>query len=272
MLSYFLSIGQTFDLVVNIDGFNEVALGSLNERRGLDLSMPSVMHLEPLRNLVDRSTLTPDRLESLAAIGRYRRRLNALAERINGNPVAAVHVALDVYYRSLQARYRAERVAFDQLPSNLSWRSLISATPPLRARDDAMVFEDIVANWEASSRLMHEILAARGVPYVEFLQPNQYASDRVFGRDEAAVAFNDASPFKPGAQTGYPLLVEAIESGRLRRNGVRLFNGRGIFDAEPQPVYVDDCCHYTLRGYEILADFIAASVPGSDGPWSTAAR
>lgn len=119
---------------------------------------------------------------------------------------------------------------------------------------------------------MHETPAARGVPYFEFLQPNQYATDRVFGSDKAAVAFNDPSPFKLGAETGYPLLVEAIASGRLRRDGGQMFNGRDIFDTEPQPVYVDDCCHYMLRGYEVLAHFIAASMLGSDGPWSTSAR
>jgi len=27
VLSYFLSIGQEFDMVINIDGFNEIALG-----------------------------------------------------------------------------------------------------------------------------------------------------------------------------------------------------------------------------------------------------
>ena len=43
--TYFLSIGQVFDLVVNIDGFNEVALSSVNHQRGLDISMPSAMHL-----------------------------------------------------------------------------------------------------------------------------------------------------------------------------------------------------------------------------------
>jgi hypothetical protein len=54
VLAYFLSIGQSFDLVVNIDGFNEVALSSLNDQRGLDISMPSVMHLDPLANLMNQ--------------------------------------------------------------------------------------------------------------------------------------------------------------------------------------------------------------------------
>src|SRR6185503_6385584 len=55
VLAYFLSIGQPLDLVVNIDGFNEVALSSLNDQHGLDISMPSVMHLDPLINLINQS-------------------------------------------------------------------------------------------------------------------------------------------------------------------------------------------------------------------------
>ena len=55
ILSYFLSIGQSFDVVVNIDGFNEVAISPLNDARGSDISMPSVMHMDPLTALVDQS-------------------------------------------------------------------------------------------------------------------------------------------------------------------------------------------------------------------------
>jgi hypothetical protein len=36
------------------------------------------------------------------------------------------------------------------------------------------------------------------------------------------------------------------------------------------PVYIDDCCHYTLRGNQLLADFIAKGVLASHGAWSTA--
>jgi len=35
-------------------------------------------------------------------------------------------------------------------------------------------------------------------------------------------------------------------------------------------VYIDNCCHYTLVGYRILADFIAESVLHSDGSWNAA--
>ena len=45
-------------------------------------------------------------------------------------------------------------------------------------------------------------------------------------------------------------------------------SGVHLFDNEPAPVYIDDCCHYTLVGYGHLADFIAASTLKSPGPWS----
>ena len=76
VLAYFLSIGQPFDLVINIDGLNEVALSPLNNQQNLDISMPSASHFIPLINLIDKGSLTPQRLESLAAIARYKSRVD----------------------------------------------------------------------------------------------------------------------------------------------------------------------------------------------------
>ena len=58
--------------MINIDGFNEVALSPLNNQQNLDISMPSVSHFLSLINVIDKSTLTPQRIQSLAAIARYR--------------------------------------------------------------------------------------------------------------------------------------------------------------------------------------------------------
>jgi hypothetical protein len=90
---------------------------------------------------------------------------------------------------------------------------------------------------------------------VHVLQPNQYYSTRVFPDAEKRIAFNDASPFKAGAQRGYPQLEKRLEPDAL--NAVRLF------DRERAPVYIDDCCHYSVVGNHLLADLIAASVLAS---------
>lgn len=252
VLAYFLSIGQSFDAVVNIDGFNEVALGSINDRFGWDVSMPSHEHLDPLINIVNQATLTPAKLELLTRIKRDEQRLNAIAERSNRTPFASVEFVLRHYYVLLRARYQRELVEFDALPSNPPSNSVIHVTPKVRERSGDAAFEDIAANWRAASVLMQQLLAARGVPYIHVLQPNQYYTSRAFSEEERRVALNDGSPFKPGAARGYPFLEKALEPGA--------FNAVHVFDNERAPVYVDDCCHYTVTGNRLLADFIARAV------------
>jgi hypothetical protein len=263
-LAYFLSIGQQFDLVINIDGFNEVALSPINDQHGWDISMPSVMHLDPLINLVNQSTLTPEKLDSLTTIRRDKQRLNALAERLNRNRLASIDVALGRYYAFVERKYREELVRFDQLPSNPPQRSVIHVAPPVADRR-ATLYEDIARNWITSSLLMKQLLATHAVPYVHVLQPNQYYSTRTFSAAEAKVAFNVDSPFKEGAAKGYPYLEMALQ---LNGGAPSVSNAVHVFDDERAPVYIDDCCHYTLVGNQRLADFIAKAILTSSGPWT----
>ena len=114
VLSYFLSIGQPFDLVVNIDGFNEVALGRINDQYGWDISMPSHEHLDPLINLVNQATLTSAELDSLYRITHDRQRLNDIAAWNNRTWFASVDFVLRHYYAFLRSRYEQERVDFRQ--------------------------------------------------------------------------------------------------------------------------------------------------------------
>ncbi|MGH9148196.1 MAG: hypothetical protein ACRD1Q_15910 [Vicinamibacterales bacterium] len=265
VLAYFLSIGQTFDLVVNIDGFNEVALSSLNHQRGLDISMPSAMHLDPLINLVNQSTLTVDKLQSLAAIGQYQQRVNHLVGRLQRNRIASIDFVLERLHRSALASYRAEITRFSTLPSNPSNASLILATPSVTKRNETQAFADAAKGWSDSSTLMQTMLAARGVPYFHVLQPNQYFTTRSFSAQEAKVARSDASPFRTRAEKGYPALVAEAERLTTR---VNFLNATAIFDRESSAVYIDDCCHYTLHGNQILADAIARQILNSKGPWT----
>ena len=257
LLSYFLSIGQAFDLVINIDGVNEVALSALNNARGVDISMPSPMHLDPLVNLIDQSTLTPDKLYLLADINRDKERLNGLVATIGRNRIASVNFVLERLYERTQSRYASELGRFVNLPSNPPKASVVEVTPSVTPRAGATLFDDIAKQWAASSMLMNDMLAARRVPYVHVLQPNQYYTRRRFSDAEARTAINAQSPFKESVEKGYPALVRAA-AGLQKR--IRFLNGVDIFNDEPSPVYIDDCCHYTLVGNQRLASFIAASI------------
>lgn len=267
VLAYFLSIGQTFDLVINIDGLNEVALSAINNEQRLDISMPSATHFIPLINLIDKGSLTPARLESLAAIARYRTRLDGVTERLNRNRSAAIDAALGGYRAWLISRYDHEVRTLDGLPSASPSQSLIGAIPPTADRSGDDLFEEIAHNWAQASLLMQSMLAARNVPYVHVLQPNQYhRTARTFTAQEATVAISEESGFKSGVEPGYPaLLAEAVAQKLAAR--ANFFDATRLFDEEPAPVYIDNCCHYTRTGYLDLADFVARAIISVPGPW-----
>jgi hypothetical protein len=48
---------------------------------------------------------------------------------------------------------------------------------------------------------------------------------------------------------------------------LRIVDATHAFDTEPAPVYVDDCCHYTARGNEILADVVLGAALASRPEW-----
>ena len=144
------------------------------------------------------------------------------------------------------------------VPTNPPASSVLVLTPPMKKRESATaVYADIAAGWATASLLMHDMLAGRGVRYLHVLQPNQYFTRRVFSNEEARVARNNAQPFKQPVEHGYPALTRAAAAFAGREE---FLDATAAFDGETAAVYEDDCCHYTNRGYEILAELIASRV------------
>ena len=267
VLSYFLSLGQPFDLVINLDGFNEVALGALNDQRGYDFTMPSVQHLGPMVDLIDASSMTPEKAEALGDISRVRRQLATWADRGNTARSAAVYFVSDRLYLVLEKQYTDAVTRFSTLPSNAGTTSIVRVTPKTEARSGEALFAAIARQWADASAAMQDLLAARDVPYIHVLQPNQYASGRTFPEAERAIAFIDASPFKPGAVQGYPHLLGDASLKTLRDRHVRFVDATQAFDQTAGQVYWDNCCHYTRLGNEVLADVIAGAVLAPEVRW-----
>jgi len=241
-------------------------LSRVNDEAGMDMSMPSAMHLQGLRDLIDGTTMTSEKLRSLAAIEGHRQRMNTVAARLNRAWSATVFVALERYYRLVEARYEGERVRFAALPSAAAQGSAVHVTPRIDRGEASRFFDEVAQLWLRSSDVMRDALTRQGAAYVHVLQPNQYFSQRRFTEEERKVAINPASPFKPGAELGYPKLLAAL-GGSASGGGTAVFDATRLFDDEPAPVYVDDCCHYNLRGNELLADFVVRSVLSVRPTW-----
>jgi len=259
VLSYFLSLGHDFDLVVNIDGFNEVALGVLNDQHGIESSMPSDFILLPMVNLAT-GAFSKEELELTVATLNEKERLANVVKSLTTAWTATGYQLSWLRARALVGSYwegvgKLDRLRMARSGSAQSYMQIVAR--PRMTADEALVA--MVTRWARASLMMKELLDARRIPYVHFVQPNQYAGTRrVFDQRERAIAISEASPFKPGARKGYPML--GAELAKLRQAGVNAFSAVDLFDDVGAPVYSDNCCHYNEAGSALFSAYVAQTI------------
>lgn len=263
ILNYFMSLGQVFDMVINIDGFNEVALSALNTKAGVEIGMPSIQHISPLVNLAGGNESTEE-LASLLRIKQYKEQLKAELQALPQCTLASCYTLRLLYVRYLLAGYRKEVGKYDQYwvkkfdgvkQDTLMQINRDSAFTP----DSPEAFARMVDIWAESSQLMEQALAAKHVPYYHIIQPNQYnPTRRVFSAEETRVAIQEDSRYVAGVRGGYPVLL--AKAGELNKSGHKVINAVNIFDEVQGAVYTDNCCHYNELGSSVFASFVANSV------------
>ncbi len=261
ILTYFLTIGQQLDTVINIDGFNEVIFCFNNNRLNVDIAMPSGQHFLPMRDLIESQVLTDKKLQSIWKIRQYKRNLQRINDTAAHTPLASIYLVLSAYNHHLDKKYRSELLRFDRLVEPTKGiDSLINVKYTPAIRDEHMLLSKVVSLWSRCSTIMSRSLEALNGKgrYFHFLQPNQYYSKKIFTREEQKIALDHQGPYSFLAKKGYPVLRQEIEV--LKRNNVNAFSGVEIFDKVKETVYIDNCCHFNRLGNEIFADFIAECI------------
>jgi hypothetical protein len=254
-LSYLLALGAEFDVLLNIDGFNEVALHAPhNGTQGVFPAFPRAWR--------QRVQTIPDRAElrAMGAIAHGEARLASWAQLFVESPVRYsvladfVWLVRDRVLLAEIARARTEYQAF--VPRRLRF---VETGPPRSYADEDEMYRDLAALWRESSKQLHRLARANDIQYFHFLQPNQYvAGSKPMAEPEAARALSDESPYREGAERGYPLLVR--EGRGLLDEGVAFSDLTGVFHEVEAPVYRDSCCHVNGLGNRIVARAIAAFV------------
>ncbi len=257
-LNYFLSVGQELDMVINIDGFNEVALSYLNNEAGTDVSMPNDYIYSPLIALANKD-LSGGHLELALEVLQLKNRVQYTHDRLSECRVATCYMLRWAQATYLLNQYRGKLQTFSQLKPETGKGALVYLKRNEKPLDDPEALESIVDLWFNSSLGMNDLLTARKIPYFEFIQPNQYYStNRQFSADEKKIAFDEKSQYKKGTLKGYPKLLARVSS--LQSAGVKVFNAANVFDETRDVVYRDACCHYNDAGNEILARYIGRSI------------
>lgn len=257
-LNYFLAQGAEFDILINLDGFNEIALHPrFNAETG-------VFHLYPVnwRGLANVPDADERALIAATAVRRHDQRM--LAKQFSRVPLRFSITAnflwkwMDRRLESSIADYqssilaRREQGTYQQVGPR--------AIGPLDETDS-----ELVAVWKRCSLQLDRLCRANGVRYYHFLQPNQYVpGSKEMNAEEKQQAFLDNHVMKTSVENGYPRLSRAGKE--LSDQGVRFHDLTMIFADHAEPIYYDTCCHINQRGNEILAGQIARVIMATREP------
>ena len=246
-LTYFLALGATFDVVINLDGFNDVVLPFAD-------NLPAHVHpsFPRLWHLYSRKGFDQKAASSYAAIHRSRRERSRWSARLAGSPLSSSAFVLTLWDAIDRRKQREISLATAELNRILqTLESSFQTSGPLEqdAQFD-LLLQETIQLWAESSRQMARSCRANGIQYFHFLQPNQYVEgSKPLSEVELRTAIEPGT-YQELARLGYPKLIEA---GRvLAREGVPFSDMTRVFESEERVVYVDTCCHYNKLGYEIL--------------------
>jgi hypothetical protein len=257
-LGYLLAQGGELDLLINLDGFNELAVpGALNAPQGAHPLFPMNWSMVALD--------VPD--------PEVRRNLGAVAYLKGVRQAKA-----DAFRRSIRSRSPLLRLLHEQEDKRLlrsiqehAW--LLQEFPeeeipwfvrgPERDHlEEGDLLRASVEVWKRCSLQMQALCDANGILYLHCLQPNQYdLESKPLSARERREAFEKESPYRPLVEEGYPLLREA---GReLQAQGVAFHDMSGLFVDVTGTLYVDNCCHFNGDGNAILAEALARAARDS---------
>lgn len=249
ILNYLLAMDAHFDVVINLDGFNEVALGAENQSRGISLHYPRGW---------DNLAASPDP-QQIAASGRLirskaqRHRFATFAGRyaLEKSPtVNALWLALDHW---LESRMEIDQ----QILSAVTDTDNASKVQPTTTGDSGL--EELVTTWRRASKLMSDLCELRGIEYHHFLQPNQYFPETKPLAEEVARGFYlENHPYANAARRSYLFLLEAGHG--LKNQGVNFHDLSRIFVETQEAIYSDSCCHLDFVGNLRLEESIAVAL------------
>jgi len=259
-LAYLLSHGAHIDVVVNIDGFNEVALPPAeNFHRGVNPFYPRMWHYRTNR-LVDQ-----DDLRALGRVALLKDRRRGWARFMIHLPAFSIvrGLAWRAFDRRLEQRIAALQKQVRTAKDGQA--RFMTHGPDFGIRDEDQLYDEISRHWVTCSLLMRALCDSRGIRYLHLLQPNQYdRSGRVLTGEERERAFLENHPYRPGVEAGYPRLREAGQ--KLLEEGVEFHDMTLIYRDIAEPVYEDNCCHPNQLGYDLIAEelgrLIGAAVAG----------
>lgn len=239
-VSYYYVKGGEIDVLVNLDGFNEVT-------RGQHTANPTDLYL------LGQGTGDVD-FAVLGQIALYRKwQLRATSLAMS----CKYSYSVGVFWLMLNGLMERKLGSMWKDVSDMRQQGQL---PDSRERQLKRV-----ELWKRTSDVLDSLVRSRGGIYIEFIQPNLYVStSKPLTEHEkylSSMGYNSV-PAKAWANTvnsGYASLRDAVKE-RPPTHRFILRDLTDFFSHEKRTVYSDNCCHFNKTGIDALVDAIASDV------------
>lgn len=250
--SYLTALGAEFDLLINIDGFNETAIAIReNGEARTALVYPRSWHARSIVITDPRKSADAARLIYLRG-KRQKMAQDVLSSPLRWSPV----VNLIWYVRDQSARQELTDLGLEI--SRVQRTSFIHHGPANSGSDEA-IKEEAIDIWQRSSMAMHQHCQANGTLYLHVLQPNQYVpGSKPLSTFETEKCIDRGGPIDITVKTLFPRLIE--KGLKLKARGLAFSDQTMVFSDVAESLYVDPWCHFNEEGNRLLCEALVPEI------------
>ena len=256
-VNYMLAMGAEFDMIVNLDGFNEVALHDVEN------STKNVSPFYPRNWYLLNSDVPDPRLRQLIGHQEYlESELVQLARTMSKAPLrysATWNALWHCRYQNLRREHDAVRNGIRNYKTGAKQETPYwLAGPPIPGAPE-LNNQFNLAIWAESSWQLHLLCRENKIKYFHFLQPSQFVfGAKPMGTEERAVALSKTNPYTKSGARGYQSLVSA--GPEFKRLGIRFTDLTRVFADVSQQVYVNETGQLNEEGHKIIAGHVATAI------------
>lgn len=243
-LAYYLAQQGQANLLISLDGFNEVA----NQTRGYPF-FPE--YWRALAGGIQGR-------QELGLVGRlevYRGWRRDLARRMAGvSWPATLNLMWAVGDKLLDVKIKAANLQLARLVKTRDGATAHSfrLDGPLgwKVTPEEMPAAGISA-WEQSTRIMSRLARQAGIQSYHFVQPSLHrVGSKPLTSAEKVLAKQGRERYQAASARGYDMLEAAVT--QLKAEGVQAVDLAGVFKDVTETLYVDSCCHFNAAGNTLM--------------------
>ena len=238
----FIYFRELFDIVVFIDGLNEVWNSVENNKAGYPPEYAKAAHFQYKLSL---NELSPERFVLTSQIISMKKNL-ARVTNISLLPIIRHSLLVHYIWRKLAEHWRV-RISIKTSKIEKSY----DQNPNFFNVDDEFVIDHAVKQWMKYHQLIHEIASSEGILDIHLLQPSPFVEKSKHLTSEELRNINNSYNIRDYVVTGYPKLQASIVN--LKQSGVLAEDLSYLFKDMKGSIWVDPA-HTDTIGYEMVLD------------------